>query len=170
MRRVGRPEGLIRHASAQSVREGSRPRVGARVAAYGGVWVALVATGVFLLATRPDLDLVILRQAGTLYASVGSDEIANFYNVEALNRTSFPARFTVEVIEPRGATVTTLGAAPEIPANGVLDTRLLVRIPSSSIHAPSTPVTFVVRSNGRTVQQIDSAFLGPAQGAEGQQP
>jgi cytochrome c oxidase accessory protein FixG len=170
MRRVGRPEGLIRHASAQSVREGSRPRVGARVAAYGGVWVALVATGVFLLATRPDLDLVILRQPGTLYASVGNDEIANFYNVEALNRTNLPARFTIEVIEPRGATVTTLGAAPEIPANGVLDTRLLVRVPTSSIHAPSTPVTFVVRSNGRAVQQIDSAFLGPAQGAERQLP
>jgi hypothetical protein len=105
-----------------------------------------------------------------LYATVAGNEIANFYTVEALNRTDRPAPFSIEVLEPHGATVTTLGAPSEIPANGVLDARLLLRLPASSISAPSTPVTFVVRSNGRVVQQIDSAFLGPAQGTERHQP
>jgi cytochrome c oxidase accessory protein FixG len=170
MHRVGRPPGLIRHVSAEAVRHGSHTRPGARVAAYAAVWVILIGAGVFLLATRSDLDLVILRQPGTLYATVAGNEIANFYTVEALNRTDRPAPFSIEVLEPRGATVTTLGAPSEIPANGVLDVRLLLRLPASSISGSSTAVTFVVRSNGRIVQQIDSAFLGPAQGAERQQP
>jgi cytochrome c oxidase accessory protein FixG len=172
MHRLGRPPGLIRHVSADAVRHGhgSHTRPGGRVAAYAAVWVVLVGAGLFLLATRSDLDLVILRQPGTLYATVAGNEIANFYTVEALNRTDRPAPFSIEVLEPRGATVTTLGGASEIPANGVLDARLLLRLPASSISSPSTAVTFVVRSNGRIVQQIDSAFLGPAPGAERQQP
>jgi cytochrome c oxidase accessory protein FixG len=170
MRRVGRPAGLIRHASAEAVRSGARPRVGARVAAYAAVWIALVGAGTFLLATRRDLDLVILRQPGTLYATVAGNEVANFYTVEALNRTSHAAPFSIEVSEPRGATVTTLGAPPEIPPNGVLDMRLLLRLPTSSISGPSTAVKFVVRSHGRVVQKIDSAFLGPAPGTERPQP
>jgi cytochrome c oxidase accessory protein FixG len=170
MRRVGRPTGLIRHASAEAVRHGTRPKFGARVTAYAAVWVVLVGAGIFLLATRRDLDLVILRQPGTLYAAVAGNEVANFYTVEALNRTNRPAPFSIEVLEPRGATVTTLGTSTDIPANGVLDTRLLVRIPASSITASSTAVKFVVRSQGRIVQHIDSAFLGPVPGAERQQP
>ena len=170
MQRVGRPAGLIRHTSAEAIRHGSRRRITGRVAAYLMVWVLLVAAGSFLLATRPDLDLVILRQPGTLYATVAGNAVANFYTVEALNRSNRPAPFSIEVLEPPGATVTTLGPSPEVPANGVLDLRFLLQLPSASMSGPSTAVKFAVRSNGRIVQEIDSAFLGPAGPPARQQP
>src|SRR6266542_68510 len=166
MRRIGRPRGLIRHTSAHALEHGSAGRFGGRVAAYAAVWIVLVAAGVFLLATRPDLDVVILRQPGTLYATLAGGDVANFYTVEALNRSSDPAAFTIDVIAPQGATVTTLGPAPQVPAYGVLDARLLLRVPERSVTGPSTVVRFAIRSNGRIVQQIDSAFLGPAGRAE----
>ncbi len=170
MRRVGRPAGLIRHTSAQALQHGSSGRVGGRIAAYAGVWGVLVAAAVFLLATRPDLDVVILRQPGTLYATLTGGDLANFYTVEALNRSGDAAAFTIDVVEPHGATVTTLGPSPQVPAYGVLDARLLLRMPPASISGPSTAVRFAIRSNGRLVQEIDSAFLGPAGRAERQQP
>ena len=170
MRRVGRPEGLIRHTSAHAVQHGSAGRFGGRVAAYAAVWIVLVGAGIFLLATRPRLDVVILRQPGTLYATLAGGDIANFYTLEALNRSSDPAAFTIDVVEPAGATVTTLGPSPEVPAYGVLDARLLLRLPEGAITGPSTAVTFAIRSNGQIVQQIDSAFLGPAVRAERQEP
>jgi cytochrome c oxidase accessory protein FixG len=161
MRRIGRPEGLIRHTSADALRHASAGRFSGRVAAYAAVWLVLVGAGIFLLATRPALDVVILRQPGTLYATLAGGDVANFYTVEALNRSGDPAAFTIDVVEPRGATVTTLGPSPEVPAYGVLDARLLLRLPEDSMTGPSTAVKFAVRSNGRIVQHIDSAFLGP---------
>jgi cytochrome c oxidase accessory protein FixG len=166
MRRIGRPEGLIRHTSADALRPASAGRFSGRVAAYAAVWLVLAGAGVFLLATRPALDVVILRQPGTLYATLEGGAVSNFYTVEALNRSGDPAAFTIDVVEPRGATVTTLGPSPEVPAYGVLDARLLLRLPEDSMTGPSTAVKFAVRSNGRIVQHIDSAFLGPAESPE----
>ena len=170
MQRIGRPQGLIRHTSADALRQGSTARFGGRVLAYAAVWLVLLGAGIFMLATRPALDVVILRQPGTLYATLAGGDLANFYTVEALNRSSDAAAFTIDVVEPRGATVTTLGPSPEVPAYGVLDARLLLRVPETSISGASTPVKFAIRSNGRVVQHIDSAFLGPAGRPERQQP
>ena len=170
MQRIGRPTGLIRHTSAHALIHQSAGRISLRVAAYAAVWIMLVGTASFLLATRPSLDVVILRQPGTLYATLGGGEVANFYTVEALNRSREKAAFTIDVIEPRGAAVTTLGPSPEVPGYGVLDARLLLRVPQTAIRGPSTAVTFAIRSNGRIVQQIESSFLGPSGQTERQQP
>ena len=170
MRRVGRPRGLIRHTSADALRHGSAGRFGGRVAAYAAVWLVLAGAAIYMLATRPPLDVVILRQPGTLYATLAGGELANFYTVEALNRSGDAAAFTIDVLEPRGASVTILGPSPGIPAYGVLDARLLLRVPEESVTGPSTAVKFAIRSNGRVVQEIDSAFLGPASRAERQRP
>ena len=161
MARIGRPPGLIRHTSAQRVQGGSRRLMRTRVVAYGAVWAVLVSSVVLLLATRRDLDFVILRQPGTMYATVAGGDVANFYTLEGLNRSSRVAPFSIDVLEPAGATVTILGL-PQVPAYGVLDTRLLLRLPPTAILGPTTPVRLAVRSGGQVVQRIDSAFLGPA--------
>ena len=100
MTRVSRPTGLIRHASAHALQHGAARRFSPRIAAYAAVWLMLVGTGVFLLATRPDLDVVILRQPGTLYATLAGGEVANFYTVEALlkSRNASIASFTLYVV------------------------------------------------------------------------
>ena len=161
MQRIGRAPGLIRHTSADAVRDGHTRWLTARVKAYTAVWACLVVTVTTLLVTRPDLDVLILRQPGTLYATVAGGDVANFYTVQALNRTGRPAAFAVEILEPRGATITTLGSIGRVEPYGVAESRLLLRLPTTMLAGPSTPVKFAIRSEGRLVQEIDSAFLGP---------
>jgi cytochrome c oxidase accessory protein FixG len=163
MRRVGRAPGLIRHMSAELFQTKVKVSwLSARVRAYGTVWLVLVLTVAALLATRSDLDVLILRQPGTLYASVPGGDVANFYTIQAFNRTGQSAAFGIEILEPRNATVTVLGPLGEVGAYGILESRLLLRVPSASLVGPSTPVRFAVRSHGRVVQEIESAFLGPS--------
>ena len=164
MSRVGRQPGLIRHTSAHAIESPeSRPRWWSmRVAAYAAVWMALVATVITLLATRPALDVLILRQPGTMYTTVAGGDFANFYTVQALNRTRRATMFAIQAVAPRGATVTMLGPAGEVGPYGVAETRILLRVPSGSLTGASTPVTFAIRSEGLVVQQVQSAFLGPA--------
>jgi cytochrome c oxidase accessory protein FixG len=162
MRRVGRPVGLIRHTSAVAVTTRRPAPVTGRAIAYGGVWVVLVGAAGFLLATRPAVDVLVLRQPGTLYTAVAGGDIANFYTVQAFNRTGRPAAFTIEIVEPPQATLTTLGLSGRVEPHGVFEGRFLVRVPAAGLSAATTPVTFAVRAGGDVVQRIESAFLGTA--------
>jgi cytochrome c oxidase accessory protein FixG len=162
MLRVGRPTGLIRHTSPDAIATGSHAWLRTRVAAYAAVWIVLVAGSSFLIATRPSLDFVILRQPGTLYATVTGGDFANFYTLEAMNRSARSTPITIDVVQPAGATVTVLGSSSSVPPYGVLDARLLLRLPGKAVQGPTTPVRFAVRSQGQLIQQIDSSFLGPS--------
>jgi cytochrome c oxidase accessory protein FixG len=162
MDRIGRPTGLIRLTSHEQVVTGRRHWLTSRSAAYAAVWVVLVGAVAVLLAGRRDLDVLILRQPGTLYTSAAAGEVANFYDVQALNRTRQITTFSIEVVEPAGATVTPLGRLNEVGPYGLAEGRLLLRLPTSALAGPSTPVRFVVRTGNGVVQTIDSAFLGPA--------
>ena len=162
MERIGKPAGLIRLTSHQAVVTGETGWLTLRAAAYGTVWVVLVAAVTVLLAGRRNLDVLILRQPGTLYTTVGSDDVANFYNVQALNRTPRRTAFAIEVTRPAGASITALGAMSEVEPYGLLEGRVLLRLPRASLSGPSTAVTFDVRTADGVVQTIESAFLGPA--------
>jgi polyferredoxin len=162
MTRLGRATGLIRYASHASIADPGKRRIGWRSLGYAGVWLVLVSVTVTVIETRRDLDVLVLRQPGTLYATVGNGEVANFYQVQAFNRSGRAATYTLQVSSPRGATLTTLGEIGKVGAYGQLDGRVVVRVPTSSLAGASTPVRFVVRTDTGVEQQIDSAFLGPA--------
>ena len=171
MARIGRKPGLIRFTSHSALAEGHQSGasfwrrhrgLSGRAVAYGGVWLVLVAVVSGLLAVRRDLDVLILRQPGTLYTTVSGGDVANFYNVQAFNRTGHPTAFSIEVTEPRGASVTPLGRVGDVEPFGLADGRLLLRIPRSSLAGASTPVRFSIRTGNRVVQTIESSFVGPA--------
>jgi cytochrome c oxidase accessory protein FixG len=164
MTRLGQPVGLIRHTSAERVEAGGRRRVTARAAAYALVWLVLVVTAARLLATRADLDVLVLRQPGTMYVMLPGGDVANFYTVQALNRTSRPADFTVDVLEPRGAVATPLGLLGPVGPHALQDGRLLIRVPRTSLDGASTPVRLRVNVPGNDPSIVESSFLGPPAG------
>jgi cytochrome c oxidase accessory protein FixG len=168
MTRLGRPIGLIRYASHASVSAASTGRARLftpRVAGYAAVWVLLLAAAATLLFTRPDLDVLVLRQPGTLYATLATGDVANFYQLQAFNRTARPTSFTISVSSPQGATLTTLGAVGEVGAYGQLDGRVMLQVPRTALTGPSTPVRFLVRTSDGRQREIESAFLGPTAAA-----
>jgi cytochrome c oxidase accessory protein FixG len=161
MTRLLRRTGLIRYASAEAVARGSSSWLTTRVKAYAAVWTVLAATVVTLLAVRPDLDVVILRQPGTLYAQTDAEHVANFYNIQVINRSADPHALEYRVLDPAGATITPLGAIDHVDPYGLVESRMLLKVPERSLRGAATPVRLEVRSDGRTVRTIDSSFLGP---------
>ena len=166
MHRTGKAPGLIRLTSHHNVVKGKGRLLTARALSYGTVWLVLLSAVTFLLVSRRPLDVLILRQPGTMYTTVGADGVANFYNVQAFNRTSRATAFAIDVIEPPGATVTTLGPLDAVEPYALLEGRLLVRVPAAALHGASTPVRFAVRTDGGVVQTVESAFLGPVRSDE----
>ena len=77
MTRLSRKTGLIRLTSHDAVSGGSPHWLTPRIKAYGAVWLALVVAVGVLMARRPDLDVLILRQAGTLFGAEASGAIVS---------------------------------------------------------------------------------------------
>jgi cytochrome c oxidase accessory protein FixG len=161
MRRVQRPTGLIRLTSHEAVRTGRDSWLTPRVKAYAAVWAVLVASVVTLLALRADVDVVIFRQPGTLYTAVDENSIANFYNIQVINRTGRTRALEYRLPDVPGAIISPLGPAGEVAPNELLESRLLVRVPRGSLTGTTTPLRFEVLADGQVVSTVASSFLGP---------
>jgi cytochrome c oxidase accessory protein FixG len=162
MRRIGQPEGLIRLTSHEAMRTGGRPGLSWRVKAYAAVWVLLVAGVATLLASRKDVDVLVLRQPGTLYTTTAEGQIANFYTLQVFNRTERPVKFALEVLEPRGGRILPLGPLEEVGPHALLESRFLLQVPPDAVSAASTPVRIAIRSSGSPPDEVTTRLLGPA--------
>jgi cytochrome c oxidase accessory protein FixG len=167
MRRLHRPPGLVRLTSDDAIRTGRSSWLTTRVAAYAAVWMLLVGTTVTLLVLRRDVDVLILRQPGTLFTAVGADTIGNFYNVQVINRTAEDRALEYRVVRPAGATITPLGPIGHAGPHGIVESRMLVTVPPAGLAGAATPLQFEVSSGGKVIDVIDSSFLGPGKQASG---
>jgi cytochrome c oxidase accessory protein FixG len=162
MTRLGRARGLIRLTSHRAVSGGTRTRVPWRIAAYAGVWLALAGLVSTLIVRRPPVDVLILRQAGTLFTPVEGDRLANFYTVQVFNRTGDSQPFEIVAVEPRGGRITPLGPLSAVAPYSLLESRFALALPEAEAAGAATPVVFEVQMHGRTLQRIESSFVGPA--------
>jgi len=161
MRQLQRPTGLIALTSHETVRTRRRSWLTPRVAAYAAVWAMLVAIVVVLLVRRRDVDVLILRQPGTLFATLDNGAIANFYTVQVLNRSPRAHVLDYRVVAPAGARIVPLGPIGQVAERGQIESRLLVQLPRQALQAGATPLRFEVRTGGALLATIDSSFLGP---------
>lgn len=162
MRRIARPEGLIRYTSEEAVRTAQPNTLSWRVKAYAVVWLVLAATAVTLIARRPDMDVLILRQPGTLQTTLDNGDVSNFYNVQVINRTSTPFSLAYRVAAPAGGQITPLGPIGEVQPFGIVQSRFLLRLPPSAVTGTSTPVTIEVTQAGQLVEMVETSFLAIA--------
>ena len=166
MAKLGREPGLISITSNEAILNGTRHWLTARVKAYAAVWIVLTATAVTLVASRPALDVLILRQPGTLFVPAGDDVVANFYTVQVINRTNATHTLEYRVLSPPGAQVDAPGPVYTVEPYGLIESRLLVRMPVTALTGPSTTLRLEVRADGKALETIDSTFLGPSRASQ----
>lgn len=161
MRRVKRPTGLIRITSHEAVRTGRTQWLTGRVKAYATIWLVLVVSVGTLLARRTDIDVIILRQPGTMFTTLDNGAVANFYNLQVINRTSRPYALEYRMLSPTGATVTALGANDRVEPYGLVESRIMLQVPRASLTGANTPVVMEIRADGVLVQTASSSLVGP---------
>lgn len=168
MTRLNRKTGLIRLTSHEAVSGGSLHWLTPRIKAYGAVWLVLVAAVGVLMARRPDLDVLILRQAGSLFGAEASGEIVNLYTVQVFNRAGVTREYAITVRSPEGATVTLLGGLDHVAPHALQEGRALVSIPREQLTGAITPVEFAFTPLGGKAESIRSTLVGPGSARGGQ--
>ncbi len=158
---VNLPQGLIRFASEANIAEKRAWRYTWRMKAYTVVMALLLGVLVWLLASRTDVGVTILRTPGQLYQEQPNNQMSNLYNYKLLNKT-----FSDKIIElkPENFTgeIKLVGETQlKVPKDGIISGSMFVYVAKDQIKERKTKLKIGVYENGKRISMISTSFLGP---------
>jgi cytochrome c oxidase accessory protein FixG len=161
MIKIGKPKGLIRFASINSITKKIQNVINPRVIGYSFVLVALMGVLGFAMITRSDVETTVLKIPGTLYQREPG-LITNLYNVEFVNKTFSDLNLEIKVESPAEAQLFKVdGKAITVPAEGMTKGVYFVKIPEGQVKNARTVVTLGVYSQGKKLETVKAKFIGP---------
>jgi cytochrome c oxidase accessory protein FixG len=165
MLKIGKPKGLIRFASYNSIKDGIQKIITGRVIGYSLILVGLMGVLSFALITRSDVETSVFKVPGTLYQR-SDGFITNLYNVEFVNKTFEQVKLELKVSEPVPAELVNVSGKPVvIPAEGFVQGVYFIRIPEENVKNARTVVKVGVYQNGKLIDTVKIKFIGPVKKA-----
>ena len=161
MEKVGLEPGLIRFDSTNGVEQGKRQIMTPRVWAYIGILVAMIGMVITMLATRSEVETMVLRMPGKLFEKNGTT-IENAYNFTVINKTDAQKAVYLELIEPVGTIRLTGGDSIVMMPEGIVHGAVIVAIERAELKEEKTKVVFKITDNkGFEIDRVKTNFLGP---------
>jgi cytochrome c oxidase accessory protein FixG len=161
MTKVDRPTGLIRYASYNSIKEGSKKLITGRSIGYtAGLVILLVVLNLFMYF-RSDTQTTILRAAGSLPLVLDDGKIRNLYTIKIINKTFDDITIRARLITPEGSSRFVSGEELTIKGEQLAQSAIFVDLPESSITGKSTRITFEITRGDEVLETIKTNFLSP---------
>ena len=160
MRKLGRPEGLVRYDSLNGLQGKPTKMLRPRVFVYAGLWALFVALAILSLSQRKPFEANLIRQQGMPYV-LERGQYRNSYLLHIFNKTPHAARFGIHLDLPDGATA--ILPVPLVSLESLKEIRvpLDVELPAALWKGDFVVVARTVDlEDGRTVAS-QLPFLGP---------
>jgi cytochrome c oxidase accessory protein FixG len=166
MIKIGKPKGLIRYASYNSIEKGLQKLFTPRVIGYTIVLMALLTFVSFAMFTRTDIETTVLKVPGTTFQKTPEGLISNLYSIEFVNKTFDDIPLEVKIESPANAVLEKVGDQTLIvPKEGLAKSVYFVKISPKEISSPKTVVTFGIYRNGELLETIKTKFISPVTSA-----
>ncbi len=165
MDKVKRPRGLIKYASINSIEKKSKFRFTPRAIGYSVLLTVLVGLLSYLLFTRTDFSINILRTPGLLFQEQPNDMVSNLYDLDIVNKTfnEVPVNIKLENLDGE---LKVIGKDLVLEPQGIIDAKFLVLLPKSEINRMNVPLEIGVYSNDKLLKKIKTSFLAPVKQKE----
>lgn len=160
MKKVKKPEGLIRFASEKSISEGKKVKFNARVIAYSLVLLALLSLITYLFTVRGNVETTINRSPGTMFQEYGSDHYSNLYNLQMINKTNSEVGIELKLIVPDGQIIL-MGDPLKVQKGEVANRDLLIVLKKENVKTSNSHLAIGVFENGKQIKTIKTTFVGP---------
>lgn len=162
MRKINRPEGLIRYDSENNIASGKKKIFTPRVWAYTAVLVVLMAVFFVLLFSRSEVEAIILRTPGQTYQKVDDNTFTNVYNFKLINKTAEDRNYHLEVISPQGARLEKAGGETiKTPGSELAEGAFVLYLTRNQMEGTNTDVEIGVYDGERLVETVETGFNGP---------
>ncbi|RYD58302.1 MAG: cytochrome c oxidase accessory protein CcoG [Sphingobacteriales bacterium] len=160
MEAVGFETGLIRLASERNIADKKLTRITPRIKAYSGVMVVLLGVLVYLLASRTDVGISVLRTPGQLFQEEGG-RLSNLYNYKFLNKTYEDKQLQLKPENFKGEIKLVGKDRLHVPKEDYAAGALFVYVDKRDISQRKTQLRIGVYENGEKIKTITTSFLGP---------
>jgi cytochrome c oxidase accessory protein FixG len=164
MDKVGKPRGLIKYSNRCEVEGRPSGLLRPRVVLYPAA--LLTALGVFgyLLSTKQDTDITLLRGIGAPYAFDVDGRVVNNIRIKLTNRGGEERRYRIELLEAEGIRL----VAPENPlpvaAGSVRTEGVFIMASAGAFEDGQRPVRFRISDGGKFTAEYDYLLVGPREG------
>lgn len=162
MEKIGKPKGLIRFASYNSIEKGIQKLITPRVIGYTLVLTALLAFVSTALFTRSDIETTVLKVPGTTFQKLDDGLISNLYNIEFVNKTFNDISLELRVEKPSTARLEKVGESTiVVPSEGLLKGVYFIKMDPADITSRQTVVELGVYRDGKLIETLKTKFISP---------
>ncbi|MBS1782224.1 MAG: cytochrome c oxidase accessory protein CcoG [Bacteroidetes bacterium] len=166
MEAVGFEPNLIRYASEANIADKKPTRFTARMKAYTAVMILLLGVEVYLLVSRTEVGISILRTPGQLYQEQPNNQLSNLYNYKFLNKT-YKDKILFLKPENFSGEIKLVGESNlKVPKENYAAGSLFIYINKDQIHQRKTPLKIAVYDGDKKIETFTTAFLGPFGGGQ----
>lgn len=158
MDKVKKPHGLIRYDSLQGIKDQIRFRITSRIISYSVILFLLISLFTYLVATREDIEVNILRAPGMLYQDQPNNRISNLYNFNIVNKTFEPIMVSLK-IKNLNAEIKMLGNDLNLKPSEVEEGKFMIIADKKVFSKLNTQVVIGVYRNGTEVTSFKTSFL-----------
>jgi cytochrome c oxidase accessory protein FixG len=161
MRRVNRPEGLIRYTSRAALDGEPAHKLRPRVVLYPLALAGSFGGFLFALGTKAPADVTMLRGLGTPYAIEADGRVANQVRIKIANRSRVDRQYTIRVDGiADGSVIAPMNPLP-VAAGHTEMASLFVMLPPTAFHDGERRVTFIIGDGAGFVDTVRYELVGP---------
>ncbi len=161
MKAVNLPTGLIRYASEDNITTKKKLQITPRIKAYTAIMILLLGVETWLLISRTDIDVSLLRTPGQLYQEQGDGQLSNLYNYKLLNKTYHKKSITLKPENFTGNITIVGNKSLEVPEEGFSSGSLFIHIDKDEVRQRKTSLSIGVYDGGKKIKTLKTTFLGP---------
>lgn len=161
MDKIGKPRGLIRYASENSIANSEPLHYTTRMKLYTGLCMLVLAVLSIILFTRKDVDATIMRTPGLLFQERGTDSITNLYNIKMVNKTLNDIPLTIKLENMPGHVEIIGKPYIDIIKEGQGTGSFFVVLPKKLIKDRKTDIELGLYNGSKKIADLHTSLLGP---------
>jgi polyferredoxin len=161
MTKIDKPTGLIRYASENSITNGVKLKLNRRIKAYSAVLGVLLSLLVFLLVSRTDLDVTLMRTSGMTYTTLADGRLSNLYNLKLVNKTHKDIDFALKLENLPGEIELVGTGKLTVKKEAYSNLQFFVKLNKANVGNWKTEVKIGMYEEGKKIKTIKAKFIGP---------
>jgi cytochrome c oxidase accessory protein FixG len=161
MRGQGKPIGLVKYTSEREQKGGTRRLWRLRNLAYLVLMTAAWGTFGFLVLSRADALVEVIRGGREPYRLLPTGDVANQQRVRITNQLPETQHFTVEVLSPKDASLVVSESPITVEPDEVVTVNAVATVPRSVFVDGQAVIRYLVRSDRGFSREVDFLLLGP---------